>query len=251
MPSLAALKSSRRRIPSVAALAEVSWTWLEPPRRTGDLLVVPAVASLLGLVLGGLVFWKSPVALREDAVVWIEEPPPSVVREPVEQTPPPPPAPPEPSEPPPTPSAPLPLETVQPSAAPSPDPAFGLDDAIETGGMAVAAGSTLAKAQDPVARAPEPSAGPLLVEAVPASTRPVVPRYPPRAEEMGIEANVVALVTTDASGNVVDLRIERSGGRDFDESVRRAVLSTRFVVPLRDGKAQAIAFRLPYRFRLD
>ena len=62
---------------------------------------------------------------------------------------------------------------------------------------------------------------------------------------------MVALVTTDASGNVVDLRIEKSGGRDFDESVRRAVLSTKFVVPLRGGEGQAIAFRLPYRFRLD
>jgi protein TonB len=201
--------------------------------------------------LGLLVLWRSPVSVREHTVVWIEEPPPSIVREPVEQTPPPLPSPPEPSAPPPTSSAPLPLETAQPSATPSFDPAFGMDDAVETGGMAVASGSTLGKVQDHVVRAPEPPTGPVLVEAVPASVRPVVPRYPSRAEEMGIEANVVALVTTDASGNVVELRIEKSGGRDFDESVRRAVLSTRFVVPVRDGRAQAIAFRLPYRFRLD
>jgi TonB family protein len=68
---------------------------------------------------------------------------------------------------------------------------------------------------------------------------------------MGLESKVVALVTTDTSGNVVDFRIERSGGRDFDESVRRAALATRFTVPVRDGRARAVAFRLPYSFRLD
>lgn len=251
MRFLAGPKSVRRRVPSEIALAEVSWAWSVPPRKSGDLLVVPAGVSLLAVGLGLLVLWRPPAAVREPTVVWIEEPPPPAVRTPVEEAVPPPHALPEPSAVPRTPSAAIPLESVQPSAAPAPDPAFGLDDAVETGGMAVASGSTLAKAQDPVVRVQEPPAGPVLVEAVPASVRPVVPRYPPRAEEMGIEADVVALVTTDASGNVVDLRIERSGGRDFDESVRRAVLSTRFVVPLRDGRAQAIAFRLPYRFRLD
>lgn len=201
--------------------------------------------------IGLLVLARAQAPGREHTVVWIEEPPPSVVESPLEQAPPSPPAQPEPETLLPETAAPAPLETVQSSAEPSPDPAFGLDDAVETGGMDVASGSTLGKAQDPVVRDPEPLAGPLLVAVVPASVRPVVPRYPPRAEEMGIEAEVVVLVTTDVSGNVVDLRIEKSGGRDFDESVRRAVLSTRFVVPVRDGKAQAIAFRMPYRFRLD
>lgn len=251
MASLAAMKSSRRRIPSEAALAGVSWSWAEPPRRKGDQLLVPAGASLLAMGIGLLVLARAQASGREHTVVWIEEPPPPVVESPLEPTPPPPPARPEPEAVPPMTSAPAPLETVQPATAPSLDPAFGLDDAGETGGMAVASGSTLGKAQDPVVRAPEPSAGPVLVAEAPASVRPVVPRYPPRAEEMGIEAEVVVLVTTDVSGNVVDLRIEKSGGRDFDESVRRAVLSTRFVVPVRDGKAQAIAFRMPYRFRLD
>lgn len=251
MPSLAAMKSSRRRIPSEVALAGVSWEWSDPPRRAGDLLLVPAGTSLLAVGLGLLLLGRAPASVREHTVVWIEEPPPPAVHAPVEEEPPPPPARLDPEPQPPVPTAPIPLETVQPTAVPSLDPAFGLDDAAETGGMAVASGSTLATVQDPVVRVPEAPTGPVLVEAVPASVRPVVPRYPPRAEEMGLEANVVALVTTDAAGNVVDLRIEKSGGREFDESVRRAVLSTRFVVPVRDGKPQAIAFRLPYRFRLD
>lgn len=85
----------------------------------------------------------------------------------------------------------------------------------------------------------------------PASVHPVAPRYPPHAEARGLEATVVALVTTDTSGKVVDVRIERSGGRDFDESVRRAALSTRYAVPSRNGRPQAVAFRMPYEFRLD
>lgn len=249
MPSAPGVKAARRRIPSEESLASVSWSWSPAGPVGGDRLVVPAAASFVAMGLGLLVLFRAQPTTREHTVVWIEEPPPAVVRTPVEEPPPPPAR----NEPPPplAPSAPEPLEAVRPEAQPAADPAFGLDDAVATGALSVATGSTLGKAADPVVGAPDPPAGPVLVDAAPASIRPVVPRYPPRAEEMGIEASVVALVTTDASGNVVDLRIEKSGGREFDESVRRAVLSTKFVVPVREGRGQAIAFRLPYRFRLD
>jgi len=213
-------------------------------------MLVPAALSLLATGVGLFAPWRSPEVESKHAVVWIEEPRP-------ETTPPPPasddPRPrPEPeTDPPPAQTPAAPLDALQPTPEPAADPAFGLDDAVATGGLAVATGSTLERAAEPVVRAPAAPAGPVLVDAAPASVRPVVPRYPPRAEAAGVEATVVALVTTDAAGNVVDLRIERSGGRDFDESVRRAVLATRFVVPVRDGAGQAIAFRLPYRFRLD
>jgi len=137
-------------------------------------------------------------------------------------------------------------------AAPSPDPAFGLDAVEATGGMAVASGTTLMKPPDPVVRELEAPSGPVAVSGVPASVSPVVPRYPARAEELGLEARVVALVTTDSLGRVVDFRVERSGGREFDLSVRQAVLSTRFQVPRGpDGRARAVIFRLPYEFRLE
>lgn len=93
--------------------------------------------------------------------------------------------------------------------------------------------------------------GPIEVSGVPGSVRPVLPVYPPRAERMGLESRVVALVTTDSSGKVVDFRLEKSGGREFDHSVRQAVVATRFVVPRSpDGRARAVAFRLPYEFKL-
>lgn len=90
-----------------------------------------------------------------------------------------------------------------------------------------------------------------MLDAVPGSATPVVPKYPPSAEEQGIEGRVVALVTTDSAGNVVSVKIERSAGRDFDESVRRAVLATTFRVPTVNGRARAVAFRMPYSFRLE
>lgn len=247
MPAAPDVRSARRRIPSESAWGDVAWAWPAPRRRVGDLLVVPAGVSLLAMGIGLLVVLRGAPPPPDDTVVWIEEPPAVASSSPPDEPPPPP----EPEVAPPLAAQPPAPETVQPVAEPAVDPAFGLDDAVATGGMEVATGSTLARAAEPVVRAPTPPAGPVLVEGPPASVRPVVPKYPPRAEQAGIEATVVALVTTDASGNVVDLRIERSGGRDFDESVRRAVLATRFVVPVRDGVGQAIAFRLPYRFRLD
>lgn len=120
--------------------------------------------------------------------------------------------------------------------------------------MTVAQGTaegTSAEETPPAPAAPSAPAGPVSVPGVPASVAPLLPGYPARAEAEGREGTVVALVVTDTLGRVVDLRIEKSAGRDFDESVRRAALSSRFVVPRRDGKALAVAFRLPYRFRLD
>jgi TonB family protein len=185
--------------------------------------------------------------VKEDEILWLENPPQTPPEAPKTESV----SPPQPKEIPQAPVTPIPLAVPAPAMEPNPAPTFGLDDAVETGGLAVATGATLAKKPEPVVRVPEPVAGPIVLEAVPASTNSVVPRYPPRAEAMGLESKVVALVTTDTSGNVVDFRIERSGGRDFDESVRRAALATRFTVPVRDGRARAVAFSLPYSFRLD
>lgn len=242
----------RRRIPLPGAWESVAWEGAprpaSPSRGVGVGWLV--AGSLLVLVVAGI--WRAArtdsVVPSRDAPVWMELPP-LPVEQAVASPPPVPPTdavlPPEPL------AAPAPLASV-PEAPAHPDPAFGLDDAVEAGGMAVAAGATLAKESDPVARAQEAAAGPVTVASVPASLRPVVPVYPRRAEAMGIEATVVAVVTTDTTGNVVDFRVERSGGRDFDGAVREAVMATRYLVPRgSDGRAKAVAFRMPYDFRLE
>lgn len=247
---IVATRAFRRRIPS-----EVSgnlWTWrpiLRPKPRSNRALrwaslALAGIAALLAFQR----FDDVPVAPEENEIVWLEtppEPPPEPPRTESVVAPPPP-------EPVALPVAPVPLPDPTPAVDPDPDPAFGLDDAVETGGLAVATGQTLARAAEEVVRPPvETPPGPVMLSGVPGTTNPVVPRYPPRAEAKGLEASVVALVTTDTSGNVVAFRIEKSGGREFDESVRRAALSTRFTVPRREGRAQAVAFRLPYSFRLE
>jgi protein TonB len=252
MSEIVATRAMRRKAPDADAWGAVSWSVGSVASGSVVSWRVVAASGVLAVALAGLVprfFETESVAAAKDDPVWIEMPPPA--SEPVATIPPPLPTPPS-EHPAPLPRAePVPLRTVS-DAAPDPDPAFGLDDAVETGGLAVAFGATLAKEPDPVVRAPEPPPGPVALGSVPASVRPVAPVYPPRAEERGLEARVVALVTTDTSGNVVRVAIERSGGRDFDESVRRAVLATRFSLPRgTDGRARAVMFRMPYDFRLE
>lgn len=251
MPEMVASRALRRRHPGPDAWAAVAWSDPVALCTGGGRWQGSACAGILAclLALGGLrLVQTDSVAPVPDAPVWLDLPPSDPQA--AQPLPPPPSAPdalraPEPL------AAPIALAAV-PEAPVHPEPAFGLDDAVETGGLAVASGSTLVREPDPVARTPEAPSGPVYVASVPGSVRPVVPVYPPRAEELGLETRVVAVVTTDTLGNVADVRIERSGGREFDHSVRRAILSTRFYVPRRaDGRGQAVAFRLPYDFRLE
>lgn len=251
---IVATRSARRRIPSSGNWDLEHWNW-EPvvaarrrSRRAAWWMLFAGVAILALVVVqvGGRPAATPPM---DEDVLWMEESPPATIpptrTESVQALPD-------------APSlqetpvmAPAPLEVVPPSPVASSNPTFGTDDAVSTGDLAVASGTTLAQPAMEPDRPRDAAAGPLVLGSVPASTKAVVPRYPPSAEASGLEANVLALVTTDTAGNVVDFRIERSGGREFDESVRRAALSTRFKVPVKEGRPRAVAFRLPYSFRLE
>lgn len=247
--AIVSTRVARRRIPTIVPGDANLWTWDPLRRRKAESRLVVrwmllAIVGIAAFVVFRILGVDVPQAPREDGILWLDEPPPAPVEE-SRAIPPPP-------EPEADAARPLPLDpSPQPLAVVDPDPAFGTDDALESGGLAVATGSTLAKAPDSVVREPGPPSDPVLLESVPGSTNSVVPRYPPRAEAMGLESKVVALVTTDSLGSVVGFRIERSGGREFDESVRAAALSTRYVVPVREGRRRAVAFRLPYTFRLE
>jgi len=252
--AIVATRSARRRIPSSADWDLAHWNW-EPvvkerrrSRRVAGWMLF-ALGAIVVLVAVQVFGSRHTVPQVKDDILWMEETPvpvtppattESVVPERFE-----------PSSPQAVQAAPVPLEVAPAPAANTSEPVFGMDDAGPTGDLAVATGTTLAGPSQETVRDPEPAAGALLLESVPASTKPVVPRYPPAAEALGKEGSVVALVTTDTAGNVVGFRIEKSGGRDFDESVRRAALSTRFRVPVREGRPRAVAFRMPYSFRLE
>lgn len=252
--AIVSTRSMRRQIPTHPAWTKELWNWepLAKANRKSRLAfrwMMFAMVAILAVVGFQLVVSGTPEPSTMDEIVWLEEsPPPSQVPDKTESV-----APDmaQPNAPTASADTPLPNDPTPSISEPSREPVFGMDDAVGTGGLEVAIGGTLARTSDPIVGESGPPTGPLVLGAVPGSTKPVLPRYPPRAEAMGVEASVVALVTTDTSGNVVGVRIERSGGRDFDESVRAAVLSTRFQVPVRDGRARAVAFRLPYSFRLE
>lgn len=243
-------RTGRRRRPEAARWAGVEWNWDHPAPRpqahTARNVLVGGSLAVLGLIACVQLLRPHDLQAAPPSPEWIEmEPPRQQSAAPV----------PRPQAPRPTSSAPAASQPLPGTPeTPLPPQALGDPSPSPSGSMTVAQGTaegTSAEETPPAPAAPSAPAGPVSVPGVPASVAPLLPGYPARAEAEGREGTVVALVVTDTLGRVVDLRIEKSAGRDFDESVRRAALSSRFVVPRRDGKALAVAFRLPYRFRLD
>ena len=176
--------------------------------------------------------------------------------------PPPPPPPPPPKEEPPKPKdleppKPIPPDPDQPPPPPSnvpPQPQFGLpeDATSATGGFAVATGNTLMTRPDTVVKkAPPPLA------AVPIQSNfdaqvvdDVMPAYPEWALDQGVQAVVEVLVTLNEQGKVSDIQFMRSGGKDFDEAVRRSLKATRFKPLVEAGKPIPCRFKKKYNFEI-
>ncbi len=181
-----------------------------------------------------------------DRVVLIEE---TLVPEPEPEPPPPPPTP---RPPPPDPIQPPPPE--EPPAE-EPTPQFGIQEEAtsEVGAMAVATGNTLMTEADSVVKeAPPPlPPAPLFYDQPPRMLKGMAPEYPRRALNWGLEATVIALITIDNTGKVVQVEIEKSGGKDFDRNVERAARKALFEPPLKQGKPMACTFRQPFEFKLE
>jgi periplasmic protein TonB len=242
-------RASRRTRPDSKRWSSLEWSWnhAQPPRsRTTWIAIVSGGLVALSLMAGLQILLRHDSPPLPSAPEWVEmEPPRKSQALPVPRS-----------------------ETTRPTAVaaasreavprtselPTPPQTLGDPTPSDNGSMTTAQGTaqgTTVEELPPAPIAPQAPTGPVSISGVPASVAPLLPGYPARAEAEGREGTVVALVVTDTLGRVVDLRIEKSAGRDFDESVRRAALASRFVVPRRDGKALAVAFRMPYRFRLD
>jgi|GEM_PF-726679 len=182
-------------------------------------------------------------APAEDVFVIEEELPPIALSEPE----------PEPPRPKPPPSHP----EAQPVSMPEeePLPRFGMEeeDLGETGDVAVATGTTLMANPDSVVEAlpAPPPPGPEWLDRSPGILAGGAPEYPERALDLGLEGVVVALIAIDTSGHVVDVKVEKSAGRDFDREVIRAARATVFQAPMRQGRKLPALFRRPYEFRLE
>lgn len=175
----------------------------------------------------------------------------------VKETPPPPPK----EEPPPKPKEleppkPVPPDPDQPPPPPSPDPPpqFGVseDATAVNGGFAVATGNTLMTRPDTVVKkAPPPlQAAPIQSNFDAQVIDDVMPTYPEWALDQGVQAVVEVLVTLNEQGKVSDIQFLRSGGKDFDESVRRSLKATRFKPLVEAGKPVPCRFRKKYNFEI-
>jgi len=134
-------------------------------------------------------------------------------------------------------------------------PAFAVGDTL--------AGSTAATAQrPPPAPAADPPAGPNRVArgvpragsvlTPPRRLQEVKPHYPDARRAAGAEADVLLIVSLDATGRVLSVTVGRSSGDDsFDESARQAARQELFSPALRDGVPVPTTFTFTTRFRLD
>jgi len=247
--------ASQQRIRRKGALAPPphDLTWLTPPRRRFGWKEVAIALGFLGLnallLSGGMMLPKS--VLGEEMVMVQEE------AKPPEPTKPPPPPPPPPPEKPQETTPPPPDPNPPPQAAPPPPPQFGLPDGAlsDNGSMAVATGTTINKKPEDVVKAPPPvqalPPAPVAITRAPDELSPVRPEYPEWAQDQGVTAVVVAQVTIDANGQVVDVRIVRSGGKDFDRSARAALAAARYRPYIKDGKAVPAVFERRFDFQLE
>lgn len=192
-----------------------------------------------------------------------------VLAEPPVPPPPAPEPPPPPPEPPRVERRPRPVaRPVEPPASTPPPAAAGLpDDALSEGGdVAVPPGhfeTGMLSTGDLFGEAGAPPAPPAppapratryvpiyQVTRLPRPTRPVVPEVPEAFRDSRREALVVVEVDIDARGRVTAARVVREAGFGLDESALSAARRTVFSPAEVNGKAVAVRFQIPFRFRV-
>ena len=114
----------------------------------------------------------------------------------------------------------------------------------------MATGNTLMKPADTVVKkAPPPlPASPIQSNFDVQVVSQAMPVYPDWALDQGVEAVVQALITLDEKGKVTEVRFLRSGGKDFDESVRRSVYASIFKPLVQGGRPVPCRFVKDFRF---
>jgi protein TonB len=86
---------------------------------------------------------------------------------------------------------------------------------------------------------------------VPGFSRKVEPIYPPTERSSGTQATVLAEVTLNSRGEVLSVRIVKSGGSRFDEAVKQALQKSSFSPGMMDTKPVATRIMVPFRFNLN
>ena len=79
----------------------------------------------------------------------------------------------------------------------------------------------------------------------------VKPTYPTSERAVGTEARVLVEVFINQYGGVDDVKVVKSGGRLFDESVLKAAMTSSFDPAYLDGQPVAVRVQIPYLFKLE
>jgi len=77
------------------------------------------------------------------------------------------------------------------------------------------------------------------------------PKYPPRAQQQGVEGTVTLIIDVDAEGNVVNVAVEKSSrNRELDRAAMDAARKWRFNPSVQNGQKVAGRVRVPVDFKL-
>jgi protein TonB len=145
---------------------------------------------------------------------------------------------------------------VQPKQPAKPEPApIATAIPLESPAVVVSPEQTSTPSQESNASTEtKPSA--LIIQPLSKLTRPpaflhkIDPVYPVAEQRAGSQANVLAEVTIDDKGEVLDVRIVKSAGKHFDEAVIEALKKSMFVPGYINKEAVAVRVLVPFRFNL-
>lgn len=84
----------------------------------------------------------------------------------------------------------------------------------------------------------------------PAFLHKIEPRYPDAEQRAGSQASVLAEITLDASGHLLDIKILKSAGSYFDKAVIEAIKQSTFTPGYIEQQAVAVRVLVPFRFKL-
>ena len=89
------------------------------------------------------------------------------------------------------------------------------------------------------------------LDTAPHVVRATVPAYPAMALRQHAEATILVTALVNESGDVIDVKVLRGDKRfGFEDSAIRAVRSTKFSAPVKDGKRVKSWFAVPIVFKL-
>lgn len=157
------------------------------------------------------------------------------------------------------------VEPPPPNEAPPPEPGppppvvvgLTLNSTTTASAVAVPVGNTLVGKPAPTATAPSavrPGYAPAyLVDTLPILLEEINGEevYPREAKKLGIEGQVVLLITVEADGTVSTAKVVSGPGHGLNEAARDAVLRARFKPATKGGKPVATELRYLYDFALN